>query len=429
MKSRNYIIGVLNGSFNETAKSLLNPNLVLAAFVFEMTGSIILVGILAAINETAAFFPQLYVSSLIEHKKLKKQMFIGAFIVRLSVLIVITILLFFTKQDSSNIFIYFFLLLFLIYRVFRGSEFIILWDILSRSISPQRLGGFIGIRSFFSSVVTMLSGFFIVQPILSLIPSTRNYFILALLTIFVMLADLFVFTFLKEVPVEKPPKKRELLKTLSGSFEHLRTSKNYQRLFILRLLHRYTIVSLAFFIPYSIEELGIIGMSGVFLGTIQASKLLFSTIWGNLSDKKGNKIVLILSALFFSTSALAAIAAGIGPQIDLMNILSFSVTNRFLLILFSLICFGSAQQGNQISFKAFLLESADPDRRSSYLGFLNSFTAPIALLAPFIGSFLENTGTNFSIFFSGLFVLGLISFITASKLTEVRIISIQTSGE
>ena len=195
--NRNYVIGVLNGSFNEITKSLLNPNLVLAAFVYEMTGSIILVGILASINETAAFFPQLYVSSLIEHRKLKKSMFIGAFLIRLSVLIVITGLLFFTKHNSSNILIYFFLLLFLIYRVFRGSEFIILWDILSRSISPQRIGGFIGIRSFFSSVVTMLSGFFIVQPILSLIPSTRNYFVLATLTIFVMFVDLFVFTFLK----------------------------------------------------------------------------------------------------------------------------------------------------------------------------------------------------------------------------------------
>ena len=418
--TRNYVIGVLNGSFNEITKSLLNPNLVLAAFVYEMTGSIILVGILAAINETAAFFPQLYVSSLIEHKKLKKHMFIGAFLIRLSVLILITSLLFITKHDSNNIIIYLFLLLFLIYRVFRGSEFIILWDILSRSISPQRLGGFIGIRSFFSSIVTMVTGFFIVQPILSLIPSTRNYFILALLTLLVMLIDLIVFTFLKEVPVEKPPKKRVLKKTISGSIEHLKTSKNYQRLFLLRLLYRYTIVSLAFFIPYAIEELGIIGMSGVFLGTIQASKLLFSTVWGTISDKKGNKIVLILSALFFSISAIFAIAAGIGPQIDMINIFTFTVTNRFLLLLFSLICFGSAQQGNQISFKAFLLETADPNRKASYLAFLNSFTAPIALLAPFVGSFLDNAGTNFLIFFIGLFIMGLISFFTAIKLTEVR---------
>jgi len=418
--TRNYVIGVLNGSFNEITKSLLNPNLVLAAFVYEMTGSIILVGILAAINETAAFFPQLYVSSLIEHKKLKKHMFIGAFLIRLSVLILITSLLFITKHDSNNIIIYLFLLLFLIYRVFRGSEFIILWDILSRSISPQRLGGFIGIRSFFSSIVTMVTGFFIVQPILSLIPSTRNYFILALLTLLVMLIDLIVFTFLKEVPVEKPPKKRVLKKTISGSIEHLKTSKNYQRLFLLRLLYRYTIVSLAFFIPYAIEELGIIGMSGVFLGTIQASKLLFSTVWGTISDKKGNKIVLILSSIFFSISAIFAIAAGIGPEIDLINIFSFTVTNRFLLLLFSLICFGSAQQGNQISFKAFLLETADPNRKASYLAFLNSFTAPIALLAPFVGSFLDNAGTNFLIFFIGLFIMGLISFFTAIKLTEVR---------
>ena len=417
--NRNYIIGVFNGSFNEIAKSLLSPNLVLAAFVYEMTESMVLVGILAAFNETGAFIPQLYVSSLIEHKKLKKPMFIVSFIIRLSILIVILGIIYFSNSDFNNIYIYFFLLTFFLYRIFRGSEFIILWDILARSISPTRLGGFIGVRSFFSGFAAMLTGFLIVQPILSMVPSPRNYSFLAFLTIMIMIIDLIIFSFIREIPVEKPPVKRNFIETVSSSFNHIKISKNYQKLFLLRLLYRYTLVSLAFFIPYSIEEFGILGMSGIFLGTIQASKLLFSNIWGSLSDKKGNRIVLVISSLFFFLSALSALAAGIGSEIDIINIFSFTITNRLLLLLLSLVLFGSAQQGNQVSFKSFLLESADSDRKASYLAFLNSFTAPIALLAPLVGSFLEKSA-NFSLFFIFLLIISFFSFITAWNLIEIR---------
>ncbi len=421
--SRNYIIGLNNGILVELNKSLLNPNLVLSAFVYSMTGSAFLVGLLTSVNFLGTFLPQLYVSSLIEHRERKKPFIQFAVAARFFALMLLVFLIWFISRRGEMWTVYLFVACFFIFRLFRGAEFIVFWDFFSRVLPDDKLGGFIAQRSVLSGLVSLLSGLLIIQPVLSSFPDYKSYLILSFIALFVLLLDNIQVALLKEKPDSNPPVKRGLRETTAESAGYLKESSNYRKLLLLRIFHRINMLTFAFLIPYAVEKVGIVGLAGLFLAVIEGSKLLSSLLWGRISNNFGNRIVLALgSVCFFISSVLVVLSASI-PEVFAVDIpfLKARMDLPFAVFLLSLVFAGTAQVSNIVSYKAFVLESAPPGRKSSSLAFLNTVTVPMSLIAPVIGASVENNSSGYVLFYMMLAISSLITSFTAFSLKEVRI--------
>ena len=419
---KNYFIGILNGVFVEINKSLINPDLVLAAFVYGKTGSAFLVGLLTSFNFVGAFLPQLFVSSLTEHRTKKKPFIIHTILIRAIIMLVMIFLIWFSFITDDLWVIYLFTIVFLLYRLFRGSEFIVFWDFFGGAVPSNKLGGFIAYRSLFSGIAAMLSGILIVQPVLSSFPESRSYLILSLTALLILALDIIQLSFVKEVPNRNPPPKRDIFKTISGSAEYFRESSNYRKLIIIRVFHRINMLTFAFLIPYAFERIGIIGMAGIFLTIIESSKFLSSVLWGNISNRYGNRIVLTAANFCFFISSFLVLSSSFVPSFFLFDIawLNFSIDFPLIVFFISLVFAGAAQSGNTVSFKAFVIESSPENRRSSSLAFINTITVPMAFLAPLVGLSVENNPSRYNWFYIMLAVSGILTSFFAYKLQEVR---------
>ncbi len=420
---RNYFIGLNNGMLTSVSQSILNPNFVLAAFLYSVTGSAFLVGLLATVHFEGMFLPQLYMSSLIEHQKRKKPFFIYALALRIGMLIIMILLIFLSSRIGSIWILYIYIFVFFFYKLFRGAEFIVFWDFFGGAVAPNKLGEFIAYRTLLSNIAAMVTGILLIQPIISIYgDSHTSVLILSLVTFGILLLDLLQLSLVREVPNESPPAKRSLRKTAAGGVAAMKESPNYRKLLVLRILHRINMLNFTFLIPFAVEHLGIIGIAGIFLTILQVTKFSTSVLWGRVSRRFGNRTVLLSCNILFTLGALLVLVSSGVPDIFHMTLrwLPSELNLPMLIIILAIVTTGAGLTGNTISFKAFVLESAPKHRRSSSLAFINTAAAPIALLAPICGFIVEQNPMYFYFFYVFIAGIGVVSAAVAASLKEVR---------
>ncbi len=128
-------------------------------------------------------------------------------------------------------------------------------------------------------------------------------------------------------------------------------------------------------------------------------------------------MVLTIGNFCFFISAIMVLSSSFMPELFLFNIpwITSAVDFPLLVFFISLIFAGAAQSSNTVSFKAFVIESAPEDRRSSSLAFINTITVPLAFVAPLVGLTVENDPSRYNLFYFILALSGLITTAVAFK--------------
>lgn len=72
---RNFILHVLNGVLFFISEAFTDPNLVVTAFLSQLTPSNVLIGLLAPLRDTGWFLPQLFISPWVERKPVKVRVY------------------------------------------------------------------------------------------------------------------------------------------------------------------------------------------------------------------------------------------------------------------------------------------------------------------------------------------------------------------
>ncbi|MHC4479799.1 MAG: MFS transporter [Planctomycetota bacterium] len=419
---RNYFLVLFNGTLARLGNSLIDPHLVLAAFVYGQTRSSLLVGVLTALGVAGHRLPQLYVSSLIEHHKRKKRFYIGASVVRVALLLAIIATMLLCGRNGHWLVMAAFFAVYFVFRAAQGCASIPFLDILTGAIGPSRIGGFFAVRHFLGGGVTLLAGLFLVQPILDHVPEPSSYAILTGVAVVVLAAAWGSFALFHEKANDAPPEARNLRESFADGRRTLRCEPNYRKLLWLRLLAHVNGLILVFYVPYGVEKLGAVGISGVFLGCVSGSRLISSLLWGRVSNRKGNRLCLIFAGLFFALNPLAALLAPRLPEAFRWTIpaTSVSLDLPLLVYLLALACFGFAQQANMIGTTAFVLESAPEGRRPSYFAFLNTVTFPMTFLPALAGVLVGVGLLGLDALFGCVVVSGLLTLLLTLRLTEVR---------
>ncbi|ABR30735.1 MFS transporter [Thermosipho melanesiensis] len=170
-------------------------------------------------------------------------------------------------------------------------------SLVSDIIPPEKRGKYFGIRSVLISFSTLLI-FYLFSYIIDTVPTPYNFiYVIGITLVGVLLA------LLSLIPVQDPPVKT--LGTISEIKEVIK-EKNFLKLSFANLYWNFILLLTAPFFSYHQLKNLKISMTYISYATIAMTliSMLFYFVWGKLSDKYGNKTVMIMGLSFVSISPI-----------------------------------------------------------------------------------------------------------------------------
>jgi len=411
---RNFSLGLLNGAFFNLFTALLDPSLVLSWFVSQLTTSNFLIGLIVPIQHGGWFLPQLVVSSYLQRRQRKLPFYTYMAGVRVTIWGLMTLAVFLI-EDAAVLLVVFFILL-AAYSLGSGLGGICFVDIVAKAIPPTRRGAFFGWRRFLGGLLA-LGGSLLVKYILDErrgLAFPDNYAVLFLLSFFTLCVAVGCFILVVE-PLEPVNKAKITLgKQFRRALDLPRRDKNYRRFLTMRLLLMAAEIATPFYIIYAKQALSVsVSMVGVYLTGATMAGFASTLLWGRISDRRGNKLLIILSSslgLF-----IPLIAMSIVPLADVLPGLREFTSGLFALVF---IVSGGSKAGAMMGNMNFLLEIAPADDRPLYIGLTNTILG-IALLASSVGGLIVDL-VGFTVLFSLALAFYALALFLTLKLQEPR---------
>jgi len=278
-------------------------------------------------------------------------------------------------------------------------------DIWGKAIPSTLRGRFFGYRQLFGGLLAISAGF-IVKYILGnknlFFPD--NYALLFLFSFIFISISYLALGSVKE-PIEEVYKNKLTFKDfLKKAFGILKSNRNYRTFLIIQILIGANGLILPFYVLYARDIIGVEEkMIGMFISAQMLGSTLSNILWAYLSDYVGNKKVIQINA--FLSLLIPVVALLITRQLWWL-----------FLFLFTLI--GFSMSGGAIGYINFLLDTALPKDRPTYISLNGTLTLPV-MLFPLIGGIaIQYTSYKFLLIIT--IVIILIGFILSLWLREPR---------
>ena len=436
-RNRNFRLAMLQGVFMRMSFALIDAATILPAFVHTLTQSKILVGLTGSLQPAGWMWPQLLMSNLLEHRPRKMKFYAMGMAVRITMWIAICLSVIFIGAKRPVTLAICFLMFYFIAASAMGVSTIPYMDIISKAFSPRRRTQYFSLRQLYGGLCGIVLGFFIravlgkesefIGPfggVTRMFKTLVNLFVFTVLGLdselsfpytYCILFAFAVVTFTLSVlfflrirePVGPVQASRQPIRQhLKRGPYFLRIDANYRRLLLLRICHHSAGMSVPFFVPFAMQNLGISEATlGSFLITMALTGVVSNIWWAHVGKHYGVRWVLIMTAAIVALPPLFAL---------LVLFLPFSWRTSFYYLVFS--AEGAAVSGMWVGFMAYLLNIAPPLSRPTYLGFMNTLLFPMSF-APLLGGVLVNV-----VNYAGLFLLsvtfGVLALLVSTRLDE-----------
>jgi MFS family permease len=405
--SRTFILGVVNGILFNLAEALVGGTTVLPLFISSLTDSKVLVGLAGTMSQAAWYMPQFFVAGFIEHLQRKKPLYVWAGVVRLASIWTIAIFIPVLAGAQVGVFLVVFFVLYSVYTLGGGVAGISFMDIVAKTIPANRRGTFFGARLSIGGLLSSLAGLF-VRNVLDARPFPVNFAILFVSAAVVVTGAIIAFSVVREPEGRPGGRRMPLAKFLRRGPSLLRTDRCYRTFLIVRVLLNIWCMALPFYILYASESLHLDpSAAGVFLSVQMIGFVVSNLLWGSLSNRIGNRIVLLLVSGVAVIPPLLAIAGS--------RFVCFGSTWYFSLVFFFL---GFTLSGIRLGQTNYILDVSPEGERPTYLGFMNTLLAPVLLLSMIGGFIIERT--SFEVLFLGVIGAAVLALILSLRLDEPR---------
>ncbi len=321
---RNYVAHLCHGLLGQTGFRLLNAPTFIPFYVFELSGSSIVVGLARGLQALGMALTPIFAASVVEHRrKVLPVGFVVGALMRVQVL-GIALAGFFLPREWNAAAV---CLLLGFFGFFLGMQGVIFNTLVSKVIPVERRGFLMGLRNFLAGVtaafVGRFGGWLIDQEALG-----NGYASTFLMAFLLTAAGLAMLTFVREPDSPTVREKSRVRQRIRELPELLRGDRAFTFYFISRALGVAGRMAMPFYILYAGTRLEI---SGTQLGQLTAvfaiSQSTFQLIWGVIADRTGFRATFLLSVgawiaaavLLLTTAsfawilvAYAGIAAGLG---------------------------------------------------------------------------------------------------------------------
>jgi len=383
-------MGLLNGSFFMFGSAFLDPSTVLPVFVKRFTDSDFIVGLAGSLQRAGWHLPQLPLAGYVERRAYKLPIYLKANVVRMTLMLAFLPALAYWAADRPTLVLASFLFLFGLSALFGGAAGLPFTELVGKTIPPRLRGPFYAIRFFFGAGLLSISAGFIVKHILEsdAYPFPSNYLWIFGIALSLMIVGIVSYAFVKEAPSVVNPTRRRWRDVLAEIPGILERDANYRNLILSRLLVSGIGFSLPFYVVLARERFGVPeGATGIFLAAQTLGATLSNLPFGWLSARKGNRIVIRLSAAAIAVVPLYTI--GLLAAQNVAHNSGSELANPTWLFLPIFLLIGGAMTGNFVGYNSLLLDIAPEDRRPTYIGITNTAMGAASLF-PAVGGLIAD---------------------------------------
>ena len=372
---RNFQLGVVNGLLFLLAETLMDPTLVLVAFVSHLTHSPLLLGLVVPLRDGSWFLPQLWVASYQQRQPRKLRLYNRMAVVRVVGWTLLATSVFIIK-DSRWLLAAFFLAFgtSALAAGFSGLPFL---EVVAKTVPPKRRGEFFAWRQTVGGLAGVGASFVVRWLLDEQGPLAFPYNFGVLFALGLLSASLGLAAFARVVePPDRPaPQRVPLLAQLRRARQFVRADSNYRHFLFLRSALMVAGAATPFFAVFVQQQLGgSLSMVGVYLATATGSSLLANISFARFSARLGNRRTLLIAAgmgLVMTARVLALVLLA-GP-------LSLSGRAASLWLIPVFVLSGIRESGIGVAGQSLLMDIAPPAERSLYMGFTSTWLGVVLL--------------------------------------------------
>jgi MFS family permease len=370
---RNFIVNTLDAMSWFFGDTFAAYQTILPVFAATLTSSPVIIGLVPAIHEAGWFLPQLFLANYIERlpRRLPTVLLLGVF-ERLPYLMLVLAALWLPGLSSATAVLLFVLLM--VWKALASGLVALPWQELIATVIPISLRGrFLGISRFAGNFMG-LGAAALAGVVLSRQVYPRNYAIIfAIAFVGVVLSFIFLsFTREPSLGYIQPEKRNSLGVSFRVWLDILKKNVNFRRYLLSRLLAYMGNMAFAFIAVYGIQKFSLPdAYAAVFTWILFGSGTLGYIACGPLSDRFGQKLILVGSGLFWVLALLTLLLLHAVPS---------------LYIAFFLM--GLAQSTWIIGDLNIAMEFDNGPQRPTYIGLARTLTSPVLLLAPILAGWL-----------------------------------------
>lgn len=396
---RNFRWGVLNGLLYITAETLLDPTLVIVAFLSHLTQSPLLLGLVVPMRDGAWSLPQLWMSGFMQSKPHKQTYYLRFGYIRIAAWIMIALTINLVRDPALLLVLFF--AAYVLSSLSNGLTGLPFMELVAKTIPPERRGEFFAWRMGLGGVLG-IGGSALVRWLLDTngpLAFPYNFGALSIAFLVLGASSIFVLNALREPYDTNTLPAQNLPAQTRRAAEIVRGQPNYRRFLAMMSVMILSSSAAPFFAVYVQRVLGgSQAMIGYYLAAQTTANLAATILFGRLSRRWGNGAVMALglcSGILMVGLVLGLVAlAGIRP-------VSGAEGAAWLVPVFMLL--GIRNSGTGIAWNSLLLDIAPEQERSLYVGFTNTILGVVLLLTGLSGLIVKSYG------YVALFVFALLA--------------------
>lgn len=380
---RNFWLCVSNGGVTGMGQAFFAWETVMAGFVYSLTGSPFLTGLWATIATIGWQWPQLFVGSIIEHRPRKMPTYNLTVAIRLagmSGMLVALLLL----HESPGALYWVMLACLLLFSSGGGICVVPFFDIVSKTIPHQHRSMLFAWRRCLTGGLGFATG-----AIVYLVLSDRwglvfpyNYALLFVFALCFNSIGYLSFMLMRE-PVEaerpSPVPFRHFLRRGPALF---RDDKDFRLFYLLKLCLALGSMCQVLYVPFVMTQFNApLNQTGIFAAVVALIGGLATILWGRIATQHSEVHLLRIASGLMIVAPLTALAMSLAT-----GVLAQVLALIYLPMAFFLFgCTTVALAGTEVGGTVYMLSLPPPDRRATYIAFLNTLSAPFTLFPALAG--------------------------------------------
>lgn len=424
---RNFVLGVINGAVYRVMMALMDPTLIVAAFVLHAMGDthmpLIWIAVVTSAVQCGWSWPSVFLSHILESRPRKMPYYRLSAAIRLCCLAGIIGVVRMIGDRHPVATVVFLAASLFVYSSAGGIGIIPFFDTVSRSMPGHYLGRFFGMRMFFGGILGfgggVLARYILDEKHGYTFP--ENYVVLFTIAFAAAVASLSAFSLCKDPRTVAHKRRVGFVHHLRRIPRILRRNSNFRTFLLMRMFLSIATLTVPFYLPFAVARLRATEpMVGLFSAIVMLSGVVSNLLWSYVSDTQGNRRVLLLSAtlwMIVQASALSCTRLSAEPTHTWFG-LDFSPQLTLMSLTFFLS--GFSLPGRMMGEMNLILEMSPERRRPTYLGIMYLLLFPLAFL-PIVGAVLIGTAERFELGFLIALAFGALGLLTALRLRDPRL--------
>lgn len=410
----NYLLGITNGVLFNSGLSFFSRTTVIPAYMAGLGAPSVLISLTSLFESLGWHLPQLFASKFVVNKPLKLPLYRIAAVIRICGLLLAVSSAFFAATEPL-LAIVLFGLGFGLFSISSGFGGIVFIEILAKTCPKEKRGSYFGWRAILSGITGLAIGIYIIRPIFGDADATRmtsadatSYLIVFIIGTFLIALSFFLFLLQKEPVQSNLPEGRSMGAHLRHAGKIFREDRPFRRFILFRGLMMLWYAGIPFYTLFAAKHLGATKADmGTFIGWDAAGLIVANILWGFLSNRVGNRTVLI-------AGCSVAVIVSAGVVAFAMGLISLPVWTFGAIFFLS----AAADSGIGIGGINYALEIVPEKERPTYIGLMNILLAGSLLLAALAGGLRDIIG------YRGLYIatgaVAIIALFMIDRLPEPR---------